>query len=1074
MKQAQSIGRESVRSVRAAVNAGSASAGLPESRAPLRWRRLRWARLSVLALAWPAVSCTGVAVSPPAASAPSVAYVDPALEPRQDRFDGDPRRRTISASADRHGVISDFFDGIVRLQPRSPDELQAFLRDYDGEVLSSTEPSPAARAHFGAEWRPLAGAPRYTVRVDLRRAHLERLETNARATGLSEPIRFSSQRGLETFSLIVDAAARGYAVAGDFLDYPQDFPETLFATSESPASPPSDGFQESRYGAGADLAGSNIIPAWQFVAAHGIERRVKVAIVDRGYWLNRDGSPAGTDSDFPAVVEQYDLVADDGVAAGASSGECSGQRCDWHGTGSAGVAVGVSNEGRGRAGVGWLVGDPFLIKRDDGYGGREDAIALAFGRGADVVNVSSGSNCNYWCRQFQVGSVIPDHIAEGGLSVVVASAGNDQQTVGDPNYYHPCTLAHVICVGALGDASVSRDTSYSNFGERVDVFAPSNVMVMPRPPANGPGPATFYTHGGTSAAAPVVSGVVAMMKAINPALGPDQIAQMLRSTARPGTSGATRVLDALAAVRAAAAGIPPVPDRFGIAPIDLGAVSSRTEEDLNVTPGDPDVVRFTTEGASNTDITLTFAKDLGQIWVEGDLADSDSCPRAELVGLADPGPMTIAPNSTPQPGEYRQARTYSYRMGGGEHRMVLRADDLNAYDVSVTVTPAAVPPDPLEANETFATARLFGFLGLAVQDTTRDLTIHTPGPGAAGDVDVFRIRGSMDHDFSGGGFGYEVVSFPALQVWQNEAPLTVSVHERNFDGTPGAPVVANLRLAPCSPDPIQVPLALGERYFVTVAGQPGRYRLSVGSFFTVERLNYFNLEDVLKRPGPIEIAREVQFILPPDPALGALTVDDAQVHVQAIDVASGRIAAEGRRAERGERLDLSRLDRGVPYVLSLTRIGEAREARPVTLEWEAASLVRGSANLLQSRRGRVAGSDGDAASFQRPIALPDAWLGAIRRGRVKAALSGFPASGSAGLSLAFVDRNGRVLATTARSFETADAPAALPGELREAIEATVPRLATGVILRLETTARPRERPEESPDSLSLVLLEYGG
>jgi subtilisin family serine protease len=74
----------------------------------------------------------------------------------------------------------------------------------------------------------------------------------------------------------------------------------------------------------------------------------------------------------------------------------------------------------------------------------------------------------------------------------------------------------------------------------------------PLPLAQADGPAVPQVFGGTSASAPFVAGVVAMMKAVNPDLNGDDVARILRETARPGVAPVTRMLDAYAAVRRAA------------------------------------------------------------------------------------------------------------------------------------------------------------------------------------------------------------------------------------------------------------------------------------------------------------------------------------------------------------------------------------------------------------------------------------------------------------------------------------------------------------------------------------------
>lgn len=81
-----------------------------------------------------------------------------------------------------------------------------------------------------------------------------------------------------------------------------------------------------------------------------------------------------------------------------------------------------------------------------------------------------------------------------------------------------------------------------------------------------PGADSYASYMGTSMAAPVVSGVAALMLSVNPALAPDQIASLLKSTARafpaPCDGCGAGIVNANAAVAAALAAkgtTPPAP-----------------------------------------------------------------------------------------------------------------------------------------------------------------------------------------------------------------------------------------------------------------------------------------------------------------------------------------------------------------------------------------------------------------------------------------------------------------------------------------------------------------------------------
>lgn len=152
--------------------------------------------------------------------------------------------------------------------------------------------------------------------------------------------------------------------------------------------------------------------------------------------------------------------------------------------------------------------------------------------------------------------------------VVVASAGNN----GTGALYPPANDPFVITVGAMDDkgtASISDDTlaPFSAFGTTSDGFnkpevvAPGKNIVAPMTaetpkttlaqtyPENIVGN-NYFRMSGTSMAAPIVSGAVALLLQDEPRLTPDQVKYRLMATARPLAMAGTGAgyLDAFAAV----------------------------------------------------------------------------------------------------------------------------------------------------------------------------------------------------------------------------------------------------------------------------------------------------------------------------------------------------------------------------------------------------------------------------------------------------------------------------------------------------------------------------------------------
>lgn len=125
--------------------------------------------------------------------------------------------------------------------------------------------------------------------------------------------------------------------------------------------------------------------------------------------------------------------------------------------------------------------------------------------------------------------------------IVVVAAGNSNK---DANGFTPAGIAVAVTVSAT-DLN-NRKAPYSNFGSSVDVAAPGGdttadsngdgyVDGVLSTIADDDGDLFYEFYDGTSMAAPHVAGVMALMKAVNPSLTPNDFDLVLAGT-HPSTS----------------------------------------------------------------------------------------------------------------------------------------------------------------------------------------------------------------------------------------------------------------------------------------------------------------------------------------------------------------------------------------------------------------------------------------------------------------------------------------------------------------------------------------------------------
>ncbi len=255
---------------------------------------------------------------------------------------------------------------------------------------------------------------------------------------------------------------------------------------------------------------------------------VVIGIVDTGtlithedlagsLWTNWAEIPDnGIDDDGNGYVDDYRgynfAASSDGTAPGDPRNQGEG-----HGTSVAGIAAATVNNGIGIAGVGFRCRFFPIKAAPDGvpaiYYGYQGILYCAL-MGFAVVNCSWGSRTASCINQ----SVVNYALARG--TVVVAGAGNTPEIT---TAWYPAGYPGVIGVGNTYPNDQLQPQSGRGIG--ATVLAPGEGAWTTQ---NDGGYGTF---GGASAATPIVSAAVALLRSLRPGLEPLQILALVRRTA---------------------------------------------------------------------------------------------------------------------------------------------------------------------------------------------------------------------------------------------------------------------------------------------------------------------------------------------------------------------------------------------------------------------------------------------------------------------------------------------------------------------------------------------------------------
>ncbi|MDP2630150.1 MAG: S8 family serine peptidase [Candidatus Uhrbacteria bacterium] len=276
--------------------------------------------------------------------------------------------------------------------------------------------------------------------------------------------------------------------------------------------------------------------------------QVVVAVLDSGMdiahpdlrenvWSNPDEIPGdGIDNDGDGYIDDingWDFINDipdpspkfggDFLVAGIQ-----------HGTLLAGIIAARGNNGLGVAGISWRSkimplrvlnnqgdGDVFTVVR---------AIDYAIGKKVDIINLSFvGDSDSSFLR------AAIKRATDAGI-IVVAATGNDQADGhGVDLSQHPVYPAcydfsdNVISVGSTD--SLGQKTPFSSYGPCIDIMAPgTDIFSTQVVKYERTGFDVFYGGGwsGSSLSTAMVSGVLALVKSVNPSLTPSQASALLR------------------------------------------------------------------------------------------------------------------------------------------------------------------------------------------------------------------------------------------------------------------------------------------------------------------------------------------------------------------------------------------------------------------------------------------------------------------------------------------------------------------------------------------------------------------
>lgn len=316
------------------------------------------------------------------------------------------------------------------------------------------------------------------------------------------------------------------------------FPEDLFGpTSQKPNDPVFQYPELSWY-----FAPIQTFEAWTITEG---DPNVKIAIVDSYFDLYHD------DLNSDRIKNPYNVRRRNADVAPAEG-------CDEvsfvHGSMVASQALGNKNNSRGTAGIASNCSFiPVSIGHDATSMAMLNGILYAIYKGASVINVSMGAMFDDSISRLSVEDQMRlsqenglaeqdvwDYVTEladkRNVTIVWAAGNEDVFTPLDPSK----RSGDAIRVSAVDERLAKAD--FSNFGNFKKYNVEASTISAPGVNIFGAAPFNAYNMGpGTSFAAPIVAGAVALMKSLDPTLTNHEIIEILQETGKKPSDGCTTI-----------------------------------------------------------------------------------------------------------------------------------------------------------------------------------------------------------------------------------------------------------------------------------------------------------------------------------------------------------------------------------------------------------------------------------------------------------------------------------------------------------------------------------------------------
>lgn len=278
-----------------------------------------------------------------------------------------------------------------------------------------------------------------------------------------------------------------------------------------------------------------VTAAWQLLQHHGkTGNKVKVAIADGGFFENPDFP-----DDRKIRLAKWNVKNPGGCGGGND--------CPTHGTDVAVTAVGKIDNGYGTAGVAGQVGSLIAIQAHADFWTELRKIKKVVDEERPaVVNMSFSWEVKSLRNATENSTDRHLKAMKKDGALVIASAGNDgkdidgEVCIGDNCFENrlvvPCESRYAICVGGTQSQSawLHGGSNHGTAGgaRSTQIYAPFCVIAPFNPVSQSITDTDWVC--GTSFSAPFVAGAVALIKAADPSLGPDQIWEILSDTAHIG------------------------------------------------------------------------------------------------------------------------------------------------------------------------------------------------------------------------------------------------------------------------------------------------------------------------------------------------------------------------------------------------------------------------------------------------------------------------------------------------------------------------------------------------------------